>query len=140
LVTVEAVAGRFPLDHFLDAVNGRLFKVGQVHADLGLSFDQETHRLHEAEAAAGEADGRGNLLSDLHIVAVEVQIVGDEERPDAYHRRPPGLRFSRAEVGIAGWILADFVAPFFVLPFADVGQFFPLRAAGGRAVEVNGHA
>ena len=47
----DAVAGRFALDEFEDAMDGGLLEVGEVHGDLGQAAHQESGAFDETQAA-----------------------------------------------------------------------------------------
>ena len=112
----------------------------QVHADLGLPFHQEAFGLHKTQSAADEADVAGDLVGDFHIVAVEVDVVGDEKRPYPNHRCPPGFRFGWAKIRLPGGVRGDFFFPQFIFTFANAGQFFAFWPCGGIAIQINGDA
>ena len=56
---------------------GVFIKIGQVHADLGLAFHQKTLRLHIIQTAAKEAYGTGDGFGAVHLVGIEIKVVGD---------------------------------------------------------------
>ena len=90
--------------------SGVVPEVEQVHRDLGADrmpalrlLDPEAVRLDARQAAAGLADAPRDPLRELDVVRVEVDVLGDEERPRADRDRAgPRVHPGRPEVGLRG--------------------------------------
>ena len=131
--------GELP-DRVPDQPHRRHAEVEQVHRDLGASElgDPEARGLHLREATTGLADTPSDALRELEVVRVEVDVVGDEERPGRHRKRPERrMGAGRAEIGLAP-AGPDLIAESLVLPAAYVGQAHPVRAASGVGIEEDG--
>ena len=134
----DAVAGGLALHHLKDAVDRRLFKVGEVHRNLGQTAYQESSTFDEAHSAAGEAHGLGDLLGDFDVGRVEEYVVGNQEFARAYNGRARrGMHAGIAKVRAARGIGGNFGADAFELSTANVFQALAFRDSGSGFVEIN---
>ena len=106
----DAVLGRELADRLPRLPHRRRPEVEQVHRDLGADrvaalrlLDAEPVGLDARQPAAGLADAARDPLGQLHVVALEVDVPGDEERPGADGHRPePRVRPRSARSPAAG--------------------------------------
>src|ERR1035437_3599685 len=119
---MHAVFGRLRPDRFPDEPERRRVKVQQVHRALGWIKlgDPEPLGLDSRQPAAGLPYPARDPLSQLHVAALEVDVVGDQERPRAHGHRPgPRMQNRWTEVRLPAR-LTDMRLEALVLPAADV--------------------
>ena len=126
----------FGLDRREDHRRRRHVDVEQVHRHLRLAVHLEAARLHGGQPAARGPDPLRDLLGDPDVRRVEVDVVGDEERPRPDRRRARRwVDLLGTEVGIGRGVRADALPQSLELSFADVRQSLALGACGGAAIQ-----
>ena len=99
--------------------------------------DLEPVGLDARQATTGFADSPGDALRQVDVLGVEVDVVGDEERPGADRDRT-GRRMESwgTEVGFAA-ALPDLGTQALVLAAADIGKLFAFGSSGGAGIEID---
>ena len=140
---MHAITRRFALDHFIDAMHRRVFKIGEVDGDLSeiAGLQIHAHRFYVAKSAAGEADGFGNFVGDGNVGSVEIDVVGDQEFARSDDRNSGrGMQFGFADIGLALVIFLQFFAQAFELAAANIFEIDAIGASGGGFIEKDGDA
>ena len=134
----HAIARRFALHEFEDAMDRRLLEVGEVHRNLGQTADREIRAFDEAQASARKAHGLGNFLGDVDVGRIQKNVVGDESFARADNRRARGrMHAAFAEIRLARGIGGDLGADAFELSAPNVLQILALGRGGGGFIEID---
>jgi hypothetical protein len=139
LVHLDAILRRLGPDRLPDAPERGDPEVKKVHGHLGSLelVDEEAVGQDPRQAAAGLADPAGDPLGQLDIGRVEVDVVGDEERPRPDRDRAGrGMHLRRSDVRFAA-ALRDLDLQPLVLAAPDIGQLDPIGAASSLGIEVD---
>src|SRR5439155_27029025 len=100
-------------------------------------LDPEATGLDPRQAAAGLADPTRDPLRELHVARLEIDVVGDQERPSPDRDRARrGMQAPRSEVRLSSG-LADRLLQPLVLSASDVGELDPVGPGGSLRVQVD---
>ena len=136
----DAVTGCFTLDHFKDAVDGRLFKVGKVHRNLRLTAYQEACAFYEAHSAVGEAHGFRNFLGNVDVGSAEEDVIRNQKLARSHHGGAcRGMDARVTKIRAARGIRGDLCADAFELPAANVLEALSFRSSGGGFIQIDGN-